>query len=572
VVQRQITDGHFLGRAARCASRDAPLAKYKIHFNEDEWRTMRFRFEITDTYWLKSFLARSGQLLLMTAIALPCAGQSIGFQPSETSSSSISRAHDGQGFTLHVTTREVLVEVVARDRSNRPITDLKLEDFQVFEGTHKDSTSIRRVTGLRVVDPDSEEEEGNVKPSLTVLPLGGRCEIRSALHYVLAFHPEGWAAGIHTVRVVVKRKHVSLSYRSQFYVGVEEVAQRSAREPVTRTVGNDAELMRAACYHPDIPPSIPLSITGDEHQATGSSRYVLTIASNSLDLAGINGKTNQVHLEYGICSFSRSGRILGYWESSVDKPLEAAELAAIMDTGWTEELNIPRHKAPALTRLVVREPQSGNLGLVDVSEGSLGRAQKASPSGTPARHRLFLPVDPTARAGEYVGGHLLLGSPVPTRNSLCGDVYELPQTTMFLPEDFKALNAVGALYTTSLSVPERILPQGLPGSTPRSDWFGVDYYGEFWVTKPGKYEFVLSADDGADLYIDERRIIDDDGIHPPQTVSGSVNLAAGRHTIHLPYFQGPTYVSLVLRVQPPDGILDTFDLRDYARPSSLLSH
>jgi len=201
-----------------------------------------------------------------------------------------------------------------------------------------------------------------------------------------------------------------------------------------------------------------------------------------------------------------------------------------------------------------------------------GIAKSSHLSESTPRHRLILPEDAAAGISEHVGGHLSLGSPVPAPNSLCGDVYELPQTTLFLPDDFKSLNAVGAVYTNSLSVPESILPEGLPGSTPRSDWFGIDYYGEFWVTKPGKYEFVLSADDGADLYIDERRIVDDDGIHPPQTVSGTVKLDAGRHTIHLPYFQGPTYVSLVLQVKPPDGILDVFDLRNYARLSSASSH
>ena len=506
-------------------------------------------------------------VLVLTAIVLPCGGQTTGSQAEDNSS--LSRARDGRGYTLRVTTREVVIEVVARDRNNRPIDDLKADELQLFEGSHKDPALIRRLSGFRVVDPDSDEGERKTQEGLTILPVGGRCEIRSAVHYELAFHPQRWSGGIHIVRVVVNRKHVSLSYRSQFYVGITDVSQHPAFEMLA---GTDTELLRSACYHLGTPPSIPLSVAGNEIAGAGTARYVLTIAPDSLALAGIDEGTDRVQLEYGICTFSRSGRILGSWHSSVDKPLEAGNLAEIMNTGWTEEINVPRHGTPALIRLVVREPRTGNLGLVDVAGTRPGIAKSSPLSESTPRHRLILPEDAAAGISEHVGGHLSLGSPVPAPNSLCGDVYELPQTTLFLPDDFKSLNAVGAVYTNSLSVPESILPEGLPGSTPRSDWFGIDYYGEFWVTKPGKYEFVLSADDGADLYIDERRIVNDDGIHPPQTVSGTVKLDAGRHTIHLPYFQGPTYVSLVLQVKPPDGILDVFDLRNYARPSPASSH
>jgi len=160
-----------------------------------------------------------------------------------------------------------------------------------------------------------------------------------------------------------------------------------------------------------------------------------------------------------------------------------------------------------------------------------------------------------------------LGSPLPRSNALCGDVYELPNTTNFLPANFRVLNAVGAVYTNSLNVREQVLTLGIPGSTQRSEWFGIDYYGQFWIKTPGKYLFVLNADDGADLYIDDRRLIGDDGIHPPQTVSGSVRLEAGRHTIHLPYFQGPTYVNLILQVKAPDEELKVFNLRDFQPPN-----
>lgn len=107
---------------------------------------------------------------------------------------------------------------------------------------------------------------------------------------------------------------------------------------------------------------------------------------------------------------------------------------------------------------------------------------------------------------------------------------------------------------------------GWPGSTLRSEWFGIDYYGSFWIRTAGKYLFVLNADDGADLFIEDHMLINDDGIHVPRTLTASITLAAGKHTIHLPYFQGPVAVNFILQIKPPDGDLRVFDLREFRPP------
>ena len=53
---------------------------------------------------------------------------------------------------------------------------------------------------------------------------------------------------------------------------------------------------------------------------------------------------------------------------------------------------------------------------------------------------------------------------------------------------------------------------------------------------------------------DGQRIIDDDGIHGPTSVSGSVYLNQGQHQIEVDYFQGPRYyIALQLFWTPPGG-------------------
>jgi len=223
--------------------------------------------------------------------------------------------------------------------------------------------------------------------------------------------------------------------------------------------------------------------------------------------------------------------------------------------GWSESIDVSRRERPALVRFVVREPNTGNLGSVDLSTHArdwLIERKAPEGAGSNGPRHILVDSDPLP---ENMRRNSLLGSPLPNRAALCGDVYELPLTTTFLPDDFRTLNAVGAIYADRLNVPEQILNHGIPGSTPRSEWFGIDYFGEFWVSKAGVYRFVLNADDGADLLIDDQVLINNDGIHPPVTKDASISLDTGRHTIHIPYFQGPTYVNLIVQIQAPgDGV------------------
>jgi CheY-like chemotaxis protein len=428
----------------------------------------------------------------------------------------VQAAGNGTGYTLRVTTREVVVEVVARGHNNHPISDLKQADFQVFDGGRKSRDTLRTISGFRTIDPASESFDRDEGSRNVLLPLGGRCEIRTTVHYEIAFHPGKWVSGYHSIVVTTTRHHVTLSYRAQYYVGVSDAEAHPARREAK---GFDAELQSAACYRSSVPSSLSLSAREADALDSSELRYVLKLLPGSPDFAGVDDASHRVQLEYGVCTFNRAGRVIGYWHFSEDRLLDRAELDKVLNDGWSESVEVPLTGHPSLARFVVLERKSGNLGSVDLSTDS----QR-----------------PLHESGRGVGKKTL-GSAVPGQGALCGDVYELPTTTKFLPADFQVLNAVGAVYTDSLDVPEQILGQGIPGSTPRSEWFGIDYFGEFWISKPGKYLFVLDADDGADLYIDDHQLIGNDGIHPPQTVSKSIRLEAGRHTLHLPYFQG-TYI------------------------------
>lgn len=72
----------------------------------------------------------------------------------------------------------------------------------------------------------------------------------------------------------------------------------------------------------------------------------------------------------------------------------------------------------------------------------------------------------------------------------------------------------------------------------RGSNFGMRFEGFLNAAAAGEYTFTLSSDDGSRLLIDGRKIVDNDGTHPTQTQSGSVELTKGVHTIAVDYFQG----------------------------------
>ncbi|MCU1233793.1 MAG: hypothetical protein JWP63_1760 [Candidatus Solibacter sp.] len=162
----------------------------------------------------------------------------------------------------------------------------------------------------------------------------------------------------------------------------------------------------------------------------------------------------------------------------------------------------------------------------------------------------------------------VFGTTVVIPSGLRGDIYYLPQNTQTLG-DLAHLRPQGSIYTTSLNVPPQDFLIGFPGITKRFEWFAIDYSGKFWIEKPGLYRFRLVSDDGAMLYIDGQLVADNDGVHSTTVRLGSIRLAGGRHTIRVPYFQGPaTTVALMLEVAGPGEQPRIFSTDEFKPPAN----
>jgi hypothetical protein len=160
------------------------------------------------------------------------------------------------------------------------------------------------------------------------------------------------------------------------------------------------------------------------------------------------------------------------------------------------------------------------------------------------------------------------GTTVVIPSGLRGDVYLIPERTAVLPVfERHKLKAAGTIWTTTLNIPPRHWREGFPGVTKRFEWFAIDYTGRFWIDEPGRYEFALLSDDGANLYIDGQLVIDNDCQHPPAVRAAHVSLSGGIHRIRLPYFQGPRdCLALILAVAGPDGHWRIFDTDVFKPP------
>lgn len=159
------------------------------------------------------------------------------------------------------------------------------------------------------------------------------------------------------------------------------------------------------------------------------------------------------------------------------------------------------------------------------------------------------------------------GTTVVRSSGLRGVIYAIKPGTEELP-GLRKLPRLGTIYTTSLRIAPRSFLEGFPGVSERIEWFAIDYEGRIWVETPGQYKFRLQSDDGSKLWINEKLIIDNDGLHPPRIVEGSAHLSRGIHQIRIAYFQGPrTHVALVMAVAPPEGNWRYFDTDDFLPPA-----
>jgi cytochrome c2 len=71
----------------------------------------------------------------------------------------------------------------------------------------------------------------------------------------------------------------------------------------------------------------------------------------------------------------------------------------------------------------------------------------------------------------------------------------------------------------------------------RGDRFGLRFEGYLRIDREGDYTFYLSSDDGSRLSIDDKVVVNHDGVHGTTLKSGKAKLAAGLHAVTVDFFE-----------------------------------
>lgn len=71
----------------------------------------------------------------------------------------------------------------------------------------------------------------------------------------------------------------------------------------------------------------------------------------------------------------------------------------------------------------------------------------------------------------------------------------------------------------------------------RAERYAISFTGYIDVPSDGQYSFYTTSDDGSMLYIDNKLVVNNDGLHSALEKSGKIGLKAGKHLITVEFFQ-----------------------------------
>ncbi len=185
--------------------------------------------------------------------------------------------------------------------------------------------------------------------------------------------------------------------------------------------------------------------------------------------------------------------------------------------------------------------QSEDRAVFRVTKGVSGGKGAIQLGKKPAEGKKFKAVDSSSYDFEVLG-KVGFGTRELPEQGLIGNVYAIDGEVTELPQfsgDPIATIAVDNLDRTADNLKVKI------GG--RTEWYGIHFRGSLNIVEAGSYEFCLNADDGAQMYLDQNVIIDNDGVHEAKEVCETFSIDPGEFGFDLLWFQaaqGPMALQL----------------------------
>lgn len=155
-------------------------------------------------------------------------------------------------------------------------------------------------------------------------------------------------------------------------------------------------------------------------------------------------------------------------------------------------------------------------------------------------------------APQTTGPLAALESSAPRQATFTVNVYKLPENIMTLP-DFSAFRPTKILFVDKIDIDPGSFKSNLPGLPENTDGIGLRFMANFMVSGEGIFKFRVQSKDGVRLHIDDKTLIENDGIHEPSVKTGFVHLAEGMHSIIVDSFNSKGAPTLKVFVQGPEG-------------------
>lgn len=85
-----------------------------------------------------------------------------------------------------------------------------------------------------------------------------------------------------------------------------------------------------------------------------------------------------------------------------------------------------------------------------------------------------------------------------------------------------------------------------------NDHFSCLWEGVIQIKKGGKYTFQTKSDDGSRLWINDKRIVNNWGLHGAKTKKGIINLKEGYHQFKAVMFENDGGAAMIVKYSGPD--------------------
>jgi hexosaminidase len=233
-------------------------------------------------------------------------------------------------------------------------------------------------------------------------------------------------------------------------------------------------------------------------------------------------------------------------------------LCAMSEVLWTEQSRrdlrdftqrLEKHYDRFVARdLNFRVPTPLGIGGTRVIFGDTLVAMK-SPVSTATIYYALDGNDPTPNSTKYLSPIYIQGDQIlKALLLLANGKMSNPVTTSFFLVDQK-LNGLNYAYYEGEweKLPDlkqltplasgRAYDISLEGIAQREENFGIHFAGFIGIEREGEYTFYTASDDGSKLLIDDKEVVNNDGLHGTTEASGKIMLASGKHKINILYFQ-----------------------------------